>query len=169
MRAGEMLEAGAAEHAARMDLPTEEDRRRERTRVTDIAQTLLSGGLTIRQAAESLMVKTFTLKAWLKEAGIQISPAAPVVAESSKSSGGVGSGERHPVSVLNELTQQGRIEAVTWTVESTGPSHAPAFTASAATHLLATNTPVRGQGSGASKAAARSAAAAVLLTGLDTA
>jgi hypothetical protein len=51
-------------------------------------------------------VETFTLKAWLKEAGIQISPAAsaPVAAGSS--------GERHPVSVLNEQTQQGRIEAV---------------------------------------------------------
>ncbi|MER6174041.1 hypothetical protein [Streptosporangium sp. NPDC001681] len=51
-------------------------------------------------------------------------------------------------------------------MESTGPSHAPAFTA-AATRLLATNTPVRGQGSGASKAAARSAAAAALLARLD--
>ncbi|MGN9788540.1 hypothetical protein ACTMTF_44565 [Nonomuraea sp. ZG12] len=67
VRAGEMLEAGAAEHAARMDLPTEEDRRRERARVTDIAQTLLSGGLTIRQAAESLNVETFTLKTWRRK------------------------------------------------------------------------------------------------------
>ncbi|MGC5010120.1 hypothetical protein ACLQ2R_05090 [Streptosporangium sp. DT93] len=68
VRAGEMLKAGAAEHAARMDLPTEEDRRRERTRVVDIAK--------------SLNVETFTLKTWLKEAGIQISPAsaAPVAA-----------------------------------------------------------------------------------------
>ncbi|MEU4835923.1 putative dsRNA-binding protein [Streptosporangium sp. NPDC023615] len=167
VRAGEMLEAGAAEHAARMDLPTEEDRRRERARVTDIAQTLLAGGLTIRQAAESLNVETFTLKTWLKEAGIQISPAIPVATGSSEPSGGAGSGERHPVSVLNELTQQGRIEAVTWTVTSTGPSHAPAFTAAAATRLLATSTSVRGEGSGASKAAARSAAAAALLARLD--
>ncbi|MFB9681092.1 putative dsRNA-binding protein [Streptosporangium vulgare] len=71
------------------------------------------------------------------------------------------------MSVLNELTQQGRIETVTWTVESTGPSHAPAFTATAATRLLATNTLVRGQGSGASEAAARSAAAAALPGRLD--
>lgn len=148
VRAGEMLEAGAAEHAARMDLPTEEDRRRERARVVEVAQTLLSGGLTIRQAAESLNVETFTLKTWLKEARIQISPAAPVAAGSSGSSGAVGAGERHPVSVLNELTQQGRIETVAWTVESTGPSHAPAFAAAAATRLLATDTHVRGQGSG---------------------
>jgi dsRNA-specific ribonuclease len=163
VRAGEMLEAGAAEHAARMDLPTEEDRRRERARIIEIAQTLLSGGLTIRQAAESLKVETFTLKAWLKEAGIQISPAAsaPVTATATGSSGSsseTGPGERHPVSVLNEQTQQGRIESVTWTVNSTGPSHAPDFTAAAATRLLATGTPVRGQGSGASKAAARAAA-----------
>ncbi|MER6174042.1 hypothetical protein [Streptosporangium sp. NPDC001681] len=111
MRAREMLEAEAAEHAVRMELPTEEERRRERARVVEVAQTLLSGGLTIRQASESLKVETFTLKAWLKEAGIQISTAAvaPVAAGSSV---GVGSGERHPVSVLNERTQQGRIEAV---------------------------------------------------------
>ncbi|MFF5113682.1 hypothetical protein [Streptosporangium sp. NPDC000509] len=100
----------ASEHAQQVvgadlvgyqDLATEEDRRRERTRVIEIAQTSLSGGLTIRQAAENLKVETFTLKAWLKEAGIQISPAtaAPVTA------GGVGARERHPVSVLNELTQ----------------------------------------------------------------
>ncbi|MFI6513332.1 putative dsRNA-binding protein [Streptosporangium sp. NPDC050855] len=169
VRAGEMLEAGAAEHAARMDLPTEEDRRRERARVVDIAQTLLSGGLTIRQAAESLNVETFTLKAWLKEAGIQISPAmvAPVAAGSLGTSVGLDSGERHPVSVLNELTQQSRIEAVTWQVESTGTSHAPHFTAVAATRLLASGAPVRGQGSGASKAAARAAAAAAALARLD--
>ncbi|MEU4539836.1 hypothetical protein AB0G15_33805 [Streptosporangium sp. NPDC023825] len=166
VRAGEMLEAGAAEHAARMDLPTEEDRRRERARVVEVAQTLLSGGLTIRQAAESLNVETFTLKAWLKEAGIQISPAAaaPVTAGSPGLSAGTGSGERHPVSVLNELTQQGRIEAVAWAVESTGPSHAPSFTAAAVTRLLATGTTVRGEGSGASKAAA-----AALLARLDAA
>ncbi|MEV4753453.1 putative dsRNA-binding protein [Streptosporangium amethystogenes subsp. fukuiense] len=178
VRAGEMLEAGAAEHAARMDLPTEEDRRRERARIIEIAQTLLSGGLTIRQAAENLKVETFTLKTWLKEAGIQISPApslsAPVTAKTkttatgaSGPSSGTDPGERHPVSVLNEQTQRGRIEAVTWTVNSTGPSHAPDFTAAAATRLLATGTPVRGQGSGASKAAARAAAAAALLARLD--
>ncbi|MER5627287.1 hypothetical protein ABT061_40320 [Streptosporangium sp. NPDC002544] len=87
VRAGEMLEAGAAEHAARMDLPTEEDRRRERARIIEIAQTLLSGGLTIRHAAENLNVETFTLKTWLKEASIQISPppslSAPVTAKTT--------------------------------------------------------------------------------------
>ncbi|MFC4894463.1 hypothetical protein ACFQVD_08855 [Streptosporangium amethystogenes subsp. fukuiense] len=71
------------------------------------------------------------------------------------------------MSMLNEQTQRGRIEAVAWTVNSIGPSHAPDFTAAAATHLLATGTPVRGQGSGASKAAARAAAAAALLARLD--
>ena len=55
-----------------------------RARVVEVAQTLLSGGLTIRQAAESLNVETFTLKGWLKEAGIQISPAAPVAAGSPR-------------------------------------------------------------------------------------
>ncbi|MET8053901.1 hypothetical protein ABZU75_40605 [Streptosporangium sp. NPDC005286] len=43
-------------------------------------------------------------------------------------------------------------------MESASPSHAPAFTAAADTRLLATGTPMRGQGSEASKAAARATA-----------
>ncbi|WP_433358696.1 double-stranded RNA binding motif domain-containing protein [Streptosporangium sp. CA-115845] len=178
VRAGEMLEAGAAEHAARMNLPTETDIRRERTRVLDIAQTLLAGGLTIRQAAESLQVDTFTLKTWLKEAGIQISPASPPPAAAVASSAAPSTrasttaasrkaGEHHPVSALNERTQQGHITAVTWSVEATGPSHAPYFTATATAHPRGAGRPVRGQGSGTSKAAARAAAAAALLARLD--
>ncbi|MFI6456256.1 putative dsRNA-binding protein [Streptosporangium amethystogenes] len=109
-----------------------------------------------------------------KEAGIQIGQAsiqhAATVDTTVAASGTAVSaaGEHHPVSVLNEQTQQGRIEAVAWTVNSTGPSHAPHFTTAASTRLLATNTSVRGEGSGASKAAARAAAAVALLACLDT-
>jgi hypothetical protein len=51
-------------------------RRRERQRVVDVAQTPLSGGMSVRQAADSFHVPTFTLKTWLKEAGIRIEQAA---------------------------------------------------------------------------------------------
>ncbi|MEV4187809.1 hypothetical protein AB0J28_40905, partial [Streptosporangium canum] len=157
VKAGQMLEEGAAEHAARMDLPTEEDRRRERTRVIEVAQTLLGGGMTIREAAESLNVQTFTLKTWLKEAGIQIGQAsiAHVAASTSTSTTAAPTPvprEHHPVSVLNEWTQQGRIDGVDWQVEASGPSHAPAFTATATTRPAGTKRPVSAQGSGASKA-----------------
>jgi hypothetical protein len=170
VRAGEMLEAGAAEHAARMDLPTEEDRRRERERVIEVAQTLLSGGLSIRQAAESLNVATFTLKAWLKEANIQIGQAS--ISHAAASATGVSEpvlapGEHHPVSVLNEWTQQGRIDGVDWHLEAICPSHAPAFTATATARPAGSMGPISAQGSGASKTVARAAAAAALLARLQ--
>ncbi|MEV6866670.1 putative dsRNA-binding protein [Streptosporangium subroseum] len=171
VRAGEMLEEGAAEHAARMDLPTEADRRRERERVIEVAQTLLSGGLSIRQAAESLNVATFTLKAWLKEANIQIGQASISHAAAPTPASGTPAltpREHHPVSVLNEWTQQGRIDGVDWHLEATGPSHAPAFTATATTHPAGAKGPISAQGSGASKAAARAAAAAALLARLES-
>ncbi|MDP9848128.1 putative dsRNA-binding protein [Streptosporangium lutulentum] len=171
VRAGEMLGEGAAEHAARLDLPTEADRRRERERVIEVAQTLLSGGLSIRQAAESLHVATFTLKAWLKEAGIQIVPASiSHTATPTPASGApvLAPGEHHPVSVLNEWTQQGRIDGIDWHLQATGPSHAPAFTATATTHPAGSKEPISAQGSGASKTAARAAAAAALLAQLTS-
>ncbi|MET8051574.1 hypothetical protein ABZU75_28645 [Streptosporangium sp. NPDC005286] len=91
----------------------------------------------------------------LKEAGIQIGQASIQYAATADTTvAASGTTASAAVSVLNEQTQQGRIEAVAWTVNSTGPSHAPHFTAAASTRLLATNTSVCGEGSGASKAAA---------------
>ncbi|MEV4249863.1 putative dsRNA-binding protein [Streptosporangium canum] len=135
----------------------------------EIAQTLLGGGMTIREAAESLNVQTFTLKAWLKEAGIQIGQASIAHAAASTSTTATPMpGEHHPVSVLNEWTQQGRIDGVDWQVEASGPLHTPAFTATATTRPAGTKRPVSAQGSGASKAAARAAAAVALLARLDS-
>lgn len=86
---------------------------------------------------------------------------------------GYGPAQRRPreSTPLSAVTSQRTIRnecsssPVTWTVESASPSHAPAFTAAADTRLLATGTPMRGQGSEASKAAAR--ATATLLVRLD--
>ncbi|MEV4383095.1 hypothetical protein [Streptosporangium sp. NPDC049644] len=140
MRAREVPEAGVAEHAARMDLPTEEDRRRERARIIEIAQTLLSGGLTIRRAAENLNVETFTLKAWLKEAGIQISCRVRAGVTGRDRGGQASSGECAERADPAGAYRGGRLD--------------DGVVRPAATRLLATGTPVRGQGSGASKAAA---------------
>jgi hypothetical protein len=71
--------------------------------------------------------------------------------------------EHHPVSVLNEQAQQGRIAPLEWQVAATGPSHAPAFTATVATRRVDGDRVVSATGTGASKAAARTAAAAALL------
>ncbi|SNT65001.1 ribonuclease R, partial [Streptosporangium subroseum] len=65
-------------------------------------------------------------------------------------------------------TQQGRIDGVDWHLEATGPSHAPAFTATATAHPAGAKRPISAQGSGASKAAARAAAATALLTQLGS-
>jgi hypothetical protein len=158
-----------------MDLPSEADRHRERQRVVDVAQTLLSGGMSVRQAADSLDVPTFTLKTWLKEAGIRIEAAAGeretariAVATAAAQAGERLTSEHHPVSVLNEQAQRGRITPLEWQVASTGPSHAPAFTATVATQLVDGDRVVSATGSGASKAVARMAAAAALLTELGS-
>ncbi|SNT65205.1 hypothetical protein SAMN05216276_11761, partial [Streptosporangium subroseum] len=65
-------------------------------------------------------------------------------------------------------TQQGRIDGVDWHLEATGPSHAPAFTATATARPAESKGPISAQGSGASKAAARAAAATALLTQLGS-
>ncbi|GGL50109.1 putative dsRNA-binding protein [Planomonospora parontospora] len=173
IQAGQMLEEGAAAHAQRMSLPSEEDRRRERQRVVDVAQTLLSDGMSVRQAADSLKVPTFTLRTWLKEAGIRIDQAAAAqeaariaVATTAVSAGEPLTVEHHPISVLNEQEQQGRISPLEWQVTSTGPSHAPAFTATVSTRIITDDRSVSATGTGASKAAARAAAAAALLSEL---
>ncbi|GIH75635.1 putative dsRNA-binding protein [Planobispora longispora] len=159
VRAGEMLQEGAAEHAARLGLPDEEQVRRERNRVTETAQTLLAGGMTVRQAADSLNVPTFTLKTWLKEAGIHLEPGS-VPAHAAVPAG------RNPVSVLNEQTQRGRIGTVTWETVVAGPAHAPSFTVTATALPAGKTGPVPATGTGPSKAAARTAAATALLAAL---
>ncbi|WP_068928036.1 putative dsRNA-binding protein [Planobispora rosea] len=241
VRAGEMLQAGAAEHAARLGLPTEEQVRRERNRAVETAQTLLAGGMTVRQAADSLNVPTFTLKVWLKEAGVHLEPgpapapqktaptpqktaptpratapapqeavpasqgrrraAVPPVIFTDASAPTAGAGPsstqataslaqiatppaqitvpspqaapasaqsavapgRNPVSVLNEQAQKGLISTVTWETAVTGPAHAPSFTVTAATQPAGRPGPASATGTGPSKTAARTAAAAALL------
>ncbi|GII04905.1 hypothetical protein [Planobispora takensis] len=171
VRAGQLLEEGAATHARRLDLPSEAERRRERERVVEVAQTLLSGGMSIRQAADQLTVPAFTLKTWLREAGVRIEAAtAPqqaarvAVAAAAGSAGQRPTVEHHPVSVLNEWEQQGRIGRLEWEVASTGPAHAPVFCAVVSARLTEGERVVRASGQGASKAAARTVAAAMLLS-----
>ncbi|WP_449061528.1 putative dsRNA-binding protein [Planomonospora algeriensis] len=69
--------------------------------------------------------------------------------------------------MLNEQAQQGRISAPEWQVASTGPSHAPAFTATVATRPADGERLVSATGTGASKAVARAVAAAALLSALE--
>ncbi|GAA3168636.1 hypothetical protein GCM10010466_68410 [Planomonospora alba] len=169
--AGRMLEEGAAVHARRLELPSEEDRRRERQRVVEIAQTLLSGGMSIRQAADSLDIPAFTLRAWLKEAGVHLEPVATrqetdrvTAATAAAHVRERPSAGRHPVSVLNEWAQQGRITPPEWEVSVSGPSHAPVFTVTVSACPDGSGRAVSASGEGTSKAAARTAAATSLLS-----
>src|SRR5688500_18653131 len=98
-------------------------------------------------------------------AGIHIEAAAGereaarvAVATAAASAGERPTSEHHPVSVLNEQAQQGRISSLEWQVASTGPSHAPAFTATVATRRVGGDLAVSASGTGTSKAVARAAA-----------
>ncbi|MFC4059085.1 putative dsRNA-binding protein [Planomonospora corallina] len=164
VQAGRMLEEGAAIHARCTDLPSEEDRRRERRRVIEISQTLLSGGMSIREAAGSLGIPAFTLRSWLKEAGITVERAA-VPQETTRPAAPAG---HHPVSVLNEWAQQGRITAPEWEMASSGPPHAPAFTATVSARPAGADLALSASGEGTSKTEARTAAAAALLALIGT-
>ncbi|GAT67322.1 ribonuclease II [Planomonospora sphaerica] len=87
------------------------------------------------------------------------------MATAAASAGERPTSEHHPIIVLNEQAQQGRIGPLEWQVVSTGPSHAPAFTATVVTRPTGGKQVVMTSGTGASKAVARAAAAAALDTG----
>jgi hypothetical protein len=63
------IEADERDQARRLGLP---DRARDRQRLIERAITLLGQGRTIREAGDVIDVGTSTLRAWLKEAGVQL-------------------------------------------------------------------------------------------------
>jgi hypothetical protein len=177
LEAGDQLAVGEAEHAKRLGLPV--DTARERARLVERVQTLLHQGATIRQAGDAVGVPTSTLRAWLRAAGIRVGTDGTLTGESAPggSTSGAGAGRsgkspaellaagRPALSVLNELVQAGAVTNVAWSGQAAGPPHAPVFTATVTAHHEATGQALHGEGSGATKAAARSAAAEQLLAG----
>jgi hypothetical protein len=68
--AGSDLAAAEQDAGARRGLPA--GAARDRARLTEIAQTLLHQGATIRAAGDELGVPTSTLRHWLREAGVRV-------------------------------------------------------------------------------------------------
>ncbi|PZG47478.1 hypothetical protein C1I98_13490 [Spongiactinospora gelatinilytica] len=69
---------------------------------------------------------------------------------------------QHPVSVLNEYQQRGRVSTVRWDMDRAGPPHNPTFTAWAHAEVPGRGE-LRASGEAASKVAARERAAGALL------
>lgn len=179
--------AAAEQDATRRGLPA--DTARDRARLTEIAQTLLHRGATIRAAGDELGVPTSTLRHWLREAGVRVGadgtlngpdgPAAPRSgneasgARGAEDGGGVpatadGGPDADPTAVqtLNELTQAGYVTELAWQSAADGAANQPVFTCTVTARVSGITGPVTARGTGGSKAAAKASAAAALLAAL---
>ena len=172
LEAGEDLRVGDSDHAQRLGLAADPDRNRRR--LVERAETLLHSGHTIRQAAEVLELPTGALRTWLRAAGVRVgaegtmdAPASAATADAAGAGVAVG---RSPVARLYEMAQAGRLRDLRFEGSSSGPDHARTFAATASVCVVtdagALGEPVVGRGSGGSKSAAKTAAAADLLAAL---
>jgi hypothetical protein len=175
----EELRAGEREHAGRLGLAA--DPERDRARLLERADTMLTAGLTLRQTAETLDIPPGALRTWLRAAGkpthytdtTTLAGGAEAGAGPAAAAVGAG-GPPSPIAVLHQLRDAGHLLALAITVTGAGgPDHQPTFTAEARAETPATDQPrtsgvVTGRGTGPSKAAAKTAAAAVLLRQLTT-
>jgi Double-stranded RNA binding motif len=182
MEAAGELAQGAAEHADRLGLDSEDAHNRRRTRILETAQTLIHGGMSIRQAAESLEVPTVALRTWLRAAGISVGatgtppgadrpqpgPPARTPPAGPPSPPVNPVNPVNPVSRVNELAQQGTLTDLRWDTEQTGPPHRPTFTVTATARPAGAATAITASGNGTTKTEAKAQAAAALLTALPT-
>lgn len=159
MQAAGTLREGAAEHAQRLGLGSEEEHVRARARIVETAQTLLHGGMTIRQAADNLNVPTSALRTWLSAAGIRVGAGA---GDGQATYIGGSDPATNPVGRVNELAQRCLLTDVKWRTRRSGPEHEPCFTATVTAQR--DGRAVTGTGSAATKATAKADAARALLT-----
>ena len=156
---------------------------RDKARIVERAETLLHQGMTIRAAGDALEVPTSTLRHWIREAGVRVGPdgtlvghapeppgpeAGPTSAPSGKTSTPDAKQPADPADQaalveLNHLVQLGYLTDVTWSYEIEGPAHAQVFRAIATGRLSGVSGELTGVGSAGTKAAAKAAAARVLL------
>jgi hypothetical protein len=185
----------AAEQGAGARLGLSAGAARGRARLVEIAQTLLHQGATIRAAGDELGVPTSALRHWLREAGVRVgadgtltgsaAPAPPPGKDKEDGGGAGGKGAETgtpaaaggpppapaavggpPVQALHELAQAGYVTDLAWEVEVDGAAHRPVFSCTVTARVTGVAGPVRGRGTGGSKAAAKASAAAALLAGL---
>ena len=173
LAAGEDLRVGESDHAQRLGLAADPDR--DRRRLIERAKTLLHSGHTIRQAAEVLELPTGALRTWLRAAGVRVGAEGtmdgPTNAPTTATAGSGVAAVRSPVATLHEMAQAGRLRDLQFEGSSSGPDHARTFAATASVRIVteegAIDEPVVGRGSGRSKSAAKTAAAADLLATLQ--
>ncbi len=192
--AGGGLAAAEQGAGARLGLPA--GAARGRARLVEIAQTLLHQGATIRAAGDELGVPTSTLRHWLREAGVRVgadgtltgsAAPAPSPPGKDKEDGGGACGKAAgpgtpaaasgpppapaviggaPVQALHELAQAGYVTGLAWETGVDGAAHRPVFSCTVTARVTGIAGPVRAQGTGGSKTAAKASAAAALLAGL---
>ncbi|HEX6524874.1 MAG TPA: hypothetical protein VF070_33445 [Streptosporangiaceae bacterium] len=73
---------------------------------------------------------------------------------------------KSPVQTLNELAQAGYVADLVWDAGVDGPAHRPVFRCTITAKVTGLAAPVTGRGNGGSKATAKTAAAAALLTAM---
>lgn len=173
LEAAEDLRVGESEHADRLGFAA--DPARDRRRMVERAETLLHSGHTIRQAAEVLEIPTGALRTWLRAVGVRVGTDGTMGGagkpEVDETQGSSVPQQRSPVAALYELVQAGRLRNLRFDGASSGPDHARTFTATASAEVVrdpgSPGRPVVGQGSGGSKSAAKTEAAADLLRALE--
>jgi len=153
---------------------------RDKARIVERAETLLHQGMTIRAAGDALEVPTSTLRHWIREAGVRVgpdgtltgpAPEPPVPMPVPEAGPTPAPGEKRPADPadqaalveLNHLVQLGYLTDVAWSFETEGPAHARVFRAVATGRLAGVSGELTGVGSAGTKAAAKAAAARVLL------
>ncbi len=127
--AGSDLAAAEQDAGARRGLPA--GAARDRARLTEIAQTLLHQGATIRAAGDELGVPASTLRHWLREAGVRVGADGTLTGTASPALSPPGEDEKEDHSVASG--------AETGSAESPaggGPPPAPAAASGAPVQAL---------------------------------
>ncbi|MGW6454418.1 double-stranded RNA binding motif domain-containing protein [Streptomyces sp. NPDC055078] len=147
------------------------DRARE---LVERALGLMHSGLTVRQAGDTIDVRTETLRSWFGSAGIAIDGHGmlagvqdPSHARQQRPSAIVGFlAERlggSPVSAVNELAQIRMLLDLRWQTANEGPPHAPLFTTTVTAIRADEDTTVTASGRSKRKSEAKSRAAEQLV------
>ena len=134
MKAASELAQGAAEHADRLGLDSEDAHNRRRTRILETAQTLLHGGIEhppgrrvpggAHQRAADLAARGRNQPRHHRHPA-RHRPAAAGPAGTHTRRPSPPSPPVNPVSRVNELVQQGALTDLRWATEQTGPPHRP--------------------------------------------
>jgi hypothetical protein len=151
----------ALAEGARRGVLAAETTDRDRTRLTEIARTMMHAGMTVRQAGDHLEIPTSTLRHWLREAGLELGPNGTLADQEPAPAKAKPTGRGSAVSALNELNQADAVSDIHFEFDVHGPPHAPTFACTA--WLTSAGERRRATEIGDTKAAAKASAARALL------